>query len=91
MNVKFGENIKSPIQPVEIDQMRERVQIGDVFWLGERDPWKAEVAYEEKYTVVAKYKHFCVVRNKKGKERSIKYVDMLLQERQQVREIMQEK
>lgn len=75
------DNLKIPILLEEIDQYREDLEIGAVIWLEERDDWDRSIRTAEKYKVTEKYPWFCVVRNSRGKERHILYIDLLMKER----------
>lgn len=75
------ETEKFPILAEEIEQFRNNLQIGETIWLEERDDWNRSQVTEGKYRIVAKYRWFCVARNRRGQERHVLYVDQIIKER----------
>lgn len=65
-----------PITREELEKTRRGIRIGDRFFV-DADP-EEEYSKAEEYTVVAKYRHFCILKNRKGVEKCKTYADLAL-------------
>lgn len=77
------ENLKCPIHPVQIQSLKEQIQIGQMIWIevqgiDEEFHMKKE---DEKCRVVEKYPHLLLALDSRGRRRTVTYAELAVKGR----------